>query len=860
MYLLAANDPSNRGFDQEHVTMRYLCQRRFLLVITLGVLLAAWIQAVWAQGGSGRGAAQGPAAQGPTAQQAGATGRGGARGGVGAGGGAAGFYDFDTTASAGMVIPDAAPTEVHQKITINGEPLAYAARVGYLPLRNATTGQSAAHLFFTYYAKDGVPDASARPLLVFLGGAPGVAATWQEFGGLGPKRMRWSADGSAGLPPYGWVDNPHTLLDEADLVFVNPVGTAFSRPDQPSRGTEFWTTAADIASLGEFVRSFVSTYDRRNSPLFLAGEDFGTGRAAGLASYLDRSSDPGHGVVLLSMAPSADAVAGDAQYITLLPSVVLAAWHHKKLAPELQALGVEQVAEQARQFASREYLHALYKGDRMTPEERTRVVANLSRLTGLSKAFIVNNNLRIALDRFTPSCCAPTAGRCRTRMRGWPATCRGAAGGGRGGFGGGAPAVAVDYNHANLAGGFLTAYETYLRRDLTFTNATGVFYLSSGGIGTFTSTGSDEASLASAFARNPRLRLFVGVNYFDLNAPFYATEFTVAHLNVSPEVRARNITVGHFEAGQMAYVDNKALARLHTDLVKFMNDGDVAGAPVDARNRGVHAMRITDDSIPILCGLVILVAAMGVVAFAQGRGGRRHQQFLPLQLQPGRDAADRLPGAADHHAAPDHPAEGDDQVHGPRRVHAHPQRHQRRERGASVLRLLFQGRRDRQGQAAALVPVQRRAGRGHHLAAHGRVRPEDGEDGTERHGHAAALHVRGQPQLPARYRRPGLHRRDGHRVQPSGSARLRSQLRRRGQRPGRVRRVHPQLPERIRPLGLAALRRRRELRDDARGGIGRLSHRPRLSHQRRDAALGGHRRQRRRRRSSASSARCRPRS
>ena len=562
--------------------MRYLRHGRFLLVITLGVLLAAWIQAVWAQGGSGRGAAPGQAtqsaaAQGPPAQQTGAAGRGGARGGGGAGG-AAGFYDFDTSASAGMAIPDAAPTEAHQKITINGEPLAYTARVGYLPLRNATTGQSAAHLFFTYYAKDGVADASARPLLVFLGGAPGVAATWQEFGGLGPKRMGWAGDGTAGLPPYGWVDNPHTLLDEADLVFVNPVGTAFSRPDQPNRGTEFWTTAADIASLGEFVRSFASTYGRSNSPLFLAGEDVGTGRAAGLATYLIDHQVPVSGVVLLSMTPSAEAVAGDAQSITLLPSVVLAAWHHKKLAPELQALGAEQVAEQARQFASREYLHALYKGDRMTADERTRVVANLSRLTGLSPAFLVNNNLRITLDRFTPELLRTerrALSNSDARVAGYvPAS----GGGGRGGFGGGAPAVAVDYHHANLAGGFLTAYETYLRRDLTFTNANGVFYLSSGGIGTFTSTGSDEASLASAFARNPRLRLFVGVNYFDLNAPFYATEFTVAHLNVSPEVRARNITVRHYEAGQMAYVDHDALGRLHADLARFLN-----GAPSPAR-------------------------------------------------------------------------------------------------------------------------------------------------------------------------------------------------------------------------------------------------------------------------------------
>ena len=135
---------------------------------------------------------------------------------------------------------------------------------------------------------------------------------------------------------------------------------------------------------------------------------------------------------------------------------------------------------------------------------------------------------------------------------------------------GGGPVVAVDYSHARLAGGFLAAYETYLRRELTFTSPAGVFYLSSGGVGTFTSTGSDEASLSGAFAREPRLRLFVGANYFDLTAPFYAVEFAVAHMSVSPEVRARNITIRHYEAGHMAYVDNEALARLHADLVAFL--------------------------------------------------------------------------------------------------------------------------------------------------------------------------------------------------------------------------------------------------------------------------------------------------
>ena len=564
--------------------MRSIRNGRIIFIFILGVSISAWGQG----GRAGRAAAQQAAPQqtaAPGGAPAAAAGRG-ARGGRG--GGAAvpatsEFYNYDPTAGSEPSFPEGPPTETHQKITLNGEALAYTARVGYMPLRNATTGQSQAHLFYTCYSKDGAADATARPVIFFLGGAPGVAATWQEFGGLGPKRMKLTSESTVGAPPYVWVDNPHTLLGQADLVFVNPVGTAFSRPDQPAHGADFWTTGGDVASLGEFVRSFIDANGRRNSPLFLAGEDWGTGRAAGLAAYLTEHGVPVQGVALLSMTMSADATAGDAQYITLLPSLVMTAWNHKKLTPELNAMSAEQIAGQARQFASRAYLHGLYKGDRITPEERTKLIADLSRLTGLSKQFIISNDMRISLDRFNSELLREQHhgfSFSDSRVTGFTPTAGGGGrgGGGGGGFGfGGAPAL--DFNLSNLAGGFQAAYETYLRRELTFNGAGHeIFYLSGGGIGPFASTGNDDASLSAAFARNPNLHLFVGMNYYDLNSPFYAAEYTLAHLNVSPEVRARNISVSHFESGQMTYVDNKALVKLESDLTGFIHEA-TAPAP-----------------------------------------------------------------------------------------------------------------------------------------------------------------------------------------------------------------------------------------------------------------------------------------
>jgi carboxypeptidase C (cathepsin A) len=542
--------------------MRYVSHGRILLSIALGAS-----SLLWGQGAGRRGAAPATAtpATTPAAEPAG---RGGGRAGAAAGSTGSEFFEFDPTASQTRLGPnvDGAPAETHQKITVNGQPLAYTARAGFLPLVNATTGLAEAHLFFTSYSKDGDADASARPIMFFFGGAPGVSAAWQDFGGFGPRRMK---------PEGGSMENPDTPLNHADLVFVNPVGTGFSFSAQPTRGNIFWNTQGDIASLGAFVRTYLVRNNRLPSPLFIAGEDPATGRVAGLAQYLSDHLIPVRGVVLLSVAASADAVAGDTQYLTLFPSLVLSSWYHKKLSAEMNAMSAEQIVGEARKFASREYLHALYKGDRMSSEERNKAIADISRLTGLSKAFVANNDLRISLDRYNTELLHDQhrgLSRSDARFSGFlPTPGGGRGGGGGGGRGFGATQPPVDFNLSAISGPFAAAYETYLRRDLSFAQAKeSIFYLSSGGVVAFTATPTEDASLAGAFARNPNMHLFVGINYFDLGLPFYAAEYMLAHLDVSPEVRAKNITVSHQEAGQMAYLDTKALVKLEHDLSGFL--------------------------------------------------------------------------------------------------------------------------------------------------------------------------------------------------------------------------------------------------------------------------------------------------
>jgi hypothetical protein len=209
----------------------------------------------------------------------------------------------------------------------------------------------------------------------------------------------------------------------------------------------------------------------------------------------------------------------------------------------------------------------------MTAEERSKIATDLAALTGVSKAFAVNNDLRIPADRFAGELLRDrhlTLSSSDSRVSGYqPAA--GGGGRGRGGFGGFA-APPIDFNLSAMTGGFEAAYDSYLENDLGF-KGSGVFYLSTGGVGSYAATGSDDASLAGTFARNPKLRLFVALNYYDLAAPFYATEFTLAHLSVSSDVRAHNITVGHFESGQMPYTDDKSLARLEGDLAGFVKGG-----------------------------------------------------------------------------------------------------------------------------------------------------------------------------------------------------------------------------------------------------------------------------------------------
>src|SRR2546430_2895517 len=296
------------------------------------------------------------------------------------------------------------PVVSRHSIRLHGSTLSYRATTGMLPIRNDTTGVVEGGIFFVAYNRDAAGDQAARPLTFVFNGGPGSSTVWLHMGAFGPKKVRLNPDGTNPPPPYAYEDNQSTLLDQTDLVFLDPVGTGFSRAARPELGPKFWGLDEDIRAVGEFVRLYLTRYDRWGSPKFVAGESYGTTRAAHLSGYLADRGIALNGVVLISTVLNFGASAMDAGndlgFINFIPSYAATAWYHKKLPADLQRLSVEQVTTQAERWAESDYARALMRGARLTEAERHTAAEQLARFSGTSTSFAEENDLRINLGRF----------------------------------------------------------------------------------------------------------------------------------------------------------------------------------------------------------------------------------------------------------------------------------------------------------------------------------------------------------------------------------------------------------------------------------------------------------------------------
>ena len=467
------------------------------------------------------------------------------------------------------------PAVQRRSIHVRGQNIGYTSQTGMLPIRTADGGAIEGGMFYIAYTREGA-NPSTRPITFVFNGGPGSSSVWLHLGAWGPKRVRLMPDGDAPPPPYMFEDNPHTLLDQTDMVFIDPIGTGYSRAASQQLGARFWGLDEDLRSVAEFVRLYLTRFDRMGSPKFLAGESYGTTRAAGLSGVLAGQGITLNGILLISTVLNfgyQDQRRGnDLGFINFLPTYTATAWFHKQLPDDLQRLTLDQATRQAEQWAMGAYASALMKGNKLTGAEHAALAEQMARFTGLSTEFIRQNDLRVTLGAFNAELLRDQqrqVGRLDSRFTGFAPLLAGGGGGGPGGGGGvGDPSMSIIRNT------FTPVFTDYARRELNY-KSDDTYYILGGGIGPWNYPQNQYATvvpqLERALAINPYMRVFVAEGYFDGATPFFASQYTFSHMSVDPAVARNNFTFARYAAGHMMYIDEPSARTLRTDLQGFYN-------------------------------------------------------------------------------------------------------------------------------------------------------------------------------------------------------------------------------------------------------------------------------------------------
>ena len=458
-----------------------------------------------------------------------------------------------------------APSIQKHSLTVKGKTLNYTTTVGLMPIRNQQSGETEAKIFYVAYTLDNPP--ANRPLMFSFNGGPGSASVWLHLGAIGPKRAKMLDDGTLPPPPYQMEDNEATWLSETDLVFIDPVGTGYSRATKPEFNAKFFGLNGDLDSVGEFIRMYLGRAERWTSPLFLVGESYGTTRASGLSNWLFDHGVGLNGIVLISTVMNFQTVRfaenNDLPLELILPSYAATAWYHKKLAPEMQTKTVKQIAQEAEDWAINVYTPAMMRMDKLLPAERANLSAGFSRLTGLSAEFVERNNYRVDLSEFMKELLRSerrTVGRLDSRFKGID---RDAAGG----------ETDNDPSINAIRPPYTSIWNQYVRQDLGFKSDL-EYYILGGGVGRWnygSENGYADTSilLKDAMAKNPYMKIMIGQGYYDMATPFFAAEYTVSAMNLEPELR-KNISFQYYEAGHMMYIEKNSLKKLHDDAANFI--------------------------------------------------------------------------------------------------------------------------------------------------------------------------------------------------------------------------------------------------------------------------------------------------
>jgi len=464
------------------------------------------------------------------------------------------------------LLPDE-PVISQHKGTFNGQAVEYTAEVGWMPIRDE--GKIVAKMEYVFYSKNGVTDMSKRPLIISFNGGPGTASVWMHLGYTGPRRVTYDDDGFQQMPPAGLEDNPNSILDAADIVYLDPIGTGFSRMVEGEDLHKFHGKLADIQSVGDFIYAFINKKGRWPSPKFIIGESYGTTRASGLvASVQSRFQMWINGVILVS-ATELDVDRGpEVTNATSLPTKTATAWYHKALVPDLQAKPLRDVLAESEAFAMGEYLTALVKGDQLSAAERDTIATKFARYSGLSKEYVLEANLRVSFQRHWKELLRDqrfTTGRLDTRYLGIDLDAAGER-----------PEYSPELSDWN--GPFGAAINRYLRTELGY-NPEMQYYIW-GNVRPWTQDPQVSVGdmLRTALRDNPYLKVLVQGGYYDAACDYFNAMYTMHHLQPGGEFKDR-YRFAWYESGHMMYLRKPDLKNANDDLRKFI--GWALEAPKD---------------------------------------------------------------------------------------------------------------------------------------------------------------------------------------------------------------------------------------------------------------------------------------